>query len=154
MTELAVSGKCGVFLRVTEGGEIWPGDIALQEKNGPDAMSAADITRLACGTSLRSQSVMNLQLKDENLLRMNRLKFAKKMNKINEKSIFKECQRKRWRTFKVSRTVKETTDTKSFYLVPADGEVLPTSLSRHFFTVKLPQWAGTVLVAYRSSQDE
>lgn len=143
LQELASSGKCGVYLKVLQGGRIYPGDTAELLSKAVDAplVDCATITRTAFADTVSTRSTMNLLVDHPDLLDMNKLVFRRKLSMLHDQSLVGKGSWKGWRRLSVAKIVEETSSIKSFYLAAvetADTQSLAAYLPGQFLTVRLP----------------
>lgn len=149
---LSDSGRVGVYLRVLNGGRIYPGDHAVQEFSSNDPMDVATITKLAFNADLKTRDTLDLLANHHVLLRLNRFFLSRKLTTMDDNINLGKNAWKGWRDFTAFRIVSEGNDIKSFYLRPMDGEPLGWYQPGQFLTVRLPSghvrnwsisdWAG------------
>ncbi|KAI3329756.1 pyruvate kinase-like protein [Ustulina deusta] len=135
---LANSGRVGVYFQVLTGGRVYPGDQASYESFSADPLSIASITQLAFDNSLKTRDTINLLLNHEMLLRMNKWLLLRKATAMDDKLKEGRNAWKGFRDLRVSRTVDEGGDIKSFYFDAVDGRPLANYLPGQFLTVRLP----------------
>lgn len=135
---LSDTGRVGVYLRVLEGGRIYPGDRAVQEFISGDKMNAATITQLAFDSDLKTRDTLDLLKNHKLLLRLNQFILGRKLATIDDKTSIGKNAWKGWRNFKVVQIVDEGSGIKSFHLRPIDNDPLAWYQPGQFLTVRLP----------------
>lgn len=144
LQELASTGKCGVYLKVIQGGRIYPGDVAelLSKRSSGPKIDCATITRVAFADAVSTQSTMNLLADDPDLLDMNKLIFRRKLSMLYDQQLVGRGSWKGWRSVSVSRVEDESPDIRSFYMTSdpssSNDSPLATFLPGQFITVRLP----------------
>lgn len=145
LQELASTGRCGIYLKVIEGGSIFPGDAAhlVRKRSHGPLLDCATITRVAFMDALSTRSTMDLLVDDPDLLDMNKLLFRRKISMMYDQQLSGKNTWKDWRSVCVNRIVDESPGIKSFYMVsqkdPITGLMpLSTFLPGQFLTVRLP----------------
>ncbi|KAF1949858.1 PK beta-barrel-protein domain-containing protein-like protein [Byssothecium circinans] len=141
LAEVAMSGFCGVYLRVIRGGTIAPGDTATVIPTGhEDAVPAASIAQCAFSplddpaTRVLAERILCVP----GLQNMNKLVIARKLSLIQDKEAEKLGRWAGWRALEIVKTVDESSDVKSFYLAATDDIPLASYVPGQFLTVKLP----------------
>ncbi|KAK5994234.1 Acetamidase [Cladobotryum mycophilum] len=147
LQELAATGKCGVYLKVVQGGRISPGDkaVLLSKRSHAPLLDCATITRVAFADAQSTRSTMHLLKDDPDLLDMNKLIFRRKLSMLYDQELVGKNTWKGWRQVRVLTVVEESLDIKSFHLVAASKiagqenlEDLASYLPGQFIIVRLP----------------
>lgn len=135
---LADTGRVGIYLRVIQGGRIYPGDDAVLKSSSGDSMNVAIISKLAFETDLKTRDTVNLLTNHPVLLRLNRFMLERRLTNMDDKITVGKNAWKGRRDFRPRRIVDESDNVKSFYLEPVDGKPLAYYLPGQFLTVRLP----------------
>ncbi|KAI1074876.1 pyruvate kinase-like protein [Whalleya microplaca] len=138
LQSLAASGRVGVYLRVLDGGRVYPRDDVTFESFSRDPIDIATISQVAFNASLKTKDTLNLLANHKLLLRLNKWMVSRILTAMEDKLSQGRNTWKGWRDLRPYRIVDEGGDIKSFYLRPVDGKPLANYLPGQFLTIRLP----------------